>query len=130
MKLKYKNFDIIINDVNFHILNEDNIPILDGNIVIFEKDVNIVNAMMYDYDYFNDNDRTEIIKIINKEIETWEMFKIPCEWVMFNNANVFAKTLDDAIEFLENESGLPTDDAEYLDGSFVVNRELLNDIAE
>lgn len=50
-------------------------------------------------------------------------YKIPVEWVMVNDMEIKAESLDRAIEKAETQGGIPLEGAEYLGNSFKVNVE-------
>ena len=52
-------------------------------------------------------------------------YKIPCTWVMSGTIEVEADTVGEAILIAEN-APLPTE-SEYLEGSFVIDLELLHE---
>jgi len=52
-------------------------------------------------------------------------YKIPCSWVMSGTIEVEADTVGEAILIAEN-APLPTE-SEYLEGSFVIDLELLHE---
>ena len=54
-----------------------------------------------------------------------KIYKIPCSWVMSGTVEVEADTVGEAILIAEN-APLPTE-SEYLEGSFVIDLELLHE---
>ena len=55
-------------------------------------------------------------------------YKIPVSWVMTDEIDVEANSLEEAIQKVEESNELP--DGEYLDSSFEVNRELISSCPE
>jgi hypothetical protein len=51
-------------------------------------------------------------------------FKIAVQWTVCGEMEVKAKTLQDAIEIVENDPELPLPEGEYIDDSFLVNAEM------
>ena len=50
-------------------------------------------------------------------------YKIPCTWQMYGFYHIEAENIKEALEMAE-DANLPTD-ADYLDGSFEINNEMI-----
>ena len=55
-------------------------------------------------------------------------YEVPCSWEVYGTVEVTARSLDEAIEKVEdNDFPLPSKSS-YVDGSFQVDREIAEDI--
>ena len=60
------------------------------------------------------------------------VFKIPCSWEVYGYAHIEAESLEDAIEIAEDDM-FPlseVDDANYVEGSFCVDKDIAEYFAE
>jgi len=55
-------------------------------------------------------------------------FKVAVSWSLFGEMNIEAETLEDAIKIAEEDTEIPLPDGEFMDGSFVVDPELSEDL--
>lgn len=58
-----------------------------------------------------------------QKLNNMKTYKIPCTWQMYGLYHIEADSLKEALEKAE-DANLPTD-ADYLDGSFEINSEMI-----
>jgi len=51
-------------------------------------------------------------------------YKISCTWEVFGEAEVDADSLKEALDIAEADDDLPLPEANYVDGSFKIDREM------